>query len=66
MVYDKLDGVVLPTEKGSAEVLPQHAEYLTLIVPGEVTCLRSSGKEERILVSGGICHVHEDIVNVIL
>lgn len=50
---------------GQFDVLPGHKNFLSLLLPGEVT-VRTKRDEEKLKIDRGIMHVHEDAVTVFL
>src|SRR3990172_369766 len=61
---EEVDEVVAPGTEGEFAVLPQHAAFLTTLVPGELRIIRS-GEEEVMAITGGFFEVRNDRVVVL-
>ena len=57
--------VVLPGEVGELGILPGHMPLMTRIRPGEVRIKLPDGKEETIVVAGGLLEVQPGLVTVL-
>ena len=57
--------VVLPGEAGELGILPGHMPLMTRIRPGEVRLKLPDGKEETIVVAGGLLEVQPGLVTVL-
>ena len=57
--------VVLPGEAGELGILPGHMPLMTRIKPGEVRLKLPDGKEETIVVAGGLLEVQPGLVTVL-
>ena len=57
--------VVLPGEAGELGILPGHMPLMTRIKPGEVRLKLPDGKEESIIVAGGLLEVQPGLVTVL-
>jgi F-type H+-transporting ATPase subunit epsilon len=66
VVYSQegVDQVVAPGAEGEFTVLPQHAEFLTTLKPGELR-IAKGGQEEAMAVTGGFFEVRKDRVVVL-
>lgn len=58
------ESVVLPGAKGQLEVLPGHAELLTLLDTG-ILALRSAGGVRQFVVSHGFAEIRDEKVTVL-
>jgi F-type H+-transporting ATPase subunit epsilon len=63
-VREEVDEVVAPGELGEFGVLPGHAPFITLLMPGELRYAKG-GVERRYIISGGVAEVREDKVNIL-
>ena len=61
---ESVDEVVAPGELGEFGVLPGHVPFLTTLNPGELR-FRKGGSENRLIVSGGLADVKDDVVNIL-
>lgn len=62
----KVQSVLLPTRAGEIEVLPGHQPLLAILVPGEISALRTeSGKREHLAVDKGFIRVQDDTISVL-
>ena len=57
--------VVLPGENGELGIYPRHLPLITRIRPGSVRIRMEDGKEEFVVVAGGILEVQPDCVTVL-
>lgn len=51
---------------GPFDVLPAHHNFISLLIPPEITIRPVQGDVQRILISGGLMHVKADQVIVFL
>jgi F-type H+-transporting ATPase subunit epsilon len=61
---DGVDEVVAPGEAGQFAVLPEHAAFITTLLPGELRIIKG-GDEEVMAVTGGFCEVRNDRVVIL-
>ncbi len=59
-----VDEVVAPGADGEFAVLPQHAAFITTLVPGELRIIRGDG-EEAMAITGGFFEVANDRIIVL-
>ena len=66
IVYSQegVDEVIAPGTEGEFAVLPQHAAFITTLLPGELRIMQG-GDEEAMVISGGFCEVRNDRVVVL-
>jgi F-type H+-transporting ATPase subunit epsilon len=66
LVYSQegVDEIVAPGVEGEFAVLPQHAAFITTLVPGELRIVRG-GDEEAMAITGGFFEVRNDRVVVL-
>lgn len=66
MIYSEegVDQVVAPGKDGEFTVLPQHAEFITTLQPGELR-ISKSGDEEAMTITGGFLEVRNDRIVVL-
>ncbi|MCD6339079.1 MAG: ATP synthase F1 subunit epsilon [Verrucomicrobia bacterium] len=65
VVYDReVAMVTLPAQDGELGVYPTHTPLFTLIGQGEVIA-KATGKEDRILVTGGCAEITGDAVSIL-
>ena len=66
MIYSEegVDQVVAPGADGEFTVLPQHAEFITTLQPGELRISKSGG-EEAMAITGGFLEVRNDRIVVL-
>ncbi len=66
VVYSQegVDEVVAPGVEGEFAVLPQHAAFITTLVPGELRVIKG-GDEEALAITGGFFEVRNDRVVVL-
>ncbi|OGO08773.1 MAG: F0F1 ATP synthase subunit epsilon [Chloroflexi bacterium RBG_13_60_13] len=60
----EVDSVIAPGVVGQFTILPHHAAFMTMLEPGEL-CVRQSGEELFIAVSGGFLEVRDNKVVVL-
>jgi len=60
----EVDAVIAPGVVGQFTILPHHAAFMTMLEPGEL-CVRQSGEEMFIAVSGGFLEVLDNKVVVL-
>lgn len=58
--------VILPASDGLLGILPGHAPMLCALRAGEIVCRSETGESERFAVSGGVAHVADNRVTVLL
>ncbi len=63
-VREEVDEVVAPGELGEFGVLPGHAPFITLLMPGELRYAKG-GVERSYIISGGVAEVRDDKVNIL-
>ncbi len=64
-IYHNLVAVNLPVPSGQIQILPKHAEMFTVLVTGDI--LLQFNREKKIIsISGGECHVQDNMVTIIL
>lgn len=51
---------------GPFDILPHHHNFITLLIPCDITVRPTNAPEQRIRISGGIMHVKRDRVIVFL
>ena len=66
VVYSQegVDEVVAPGAEGEFAVLPEHAAFITTLVPGELRIIRG-GEEEAMAITGGFFEVRNDRIVVL-
>jgi F-type H+-transporting ATPase subunit epsilon len=66
VVYSEkeVDEIIAPGTEGEFAVLPRHAAFMTMLVPG-VVVIRKGGDETEMAVSGGFVEVRENRVVVV-
>jgi F-type H+-transporting ATPase subunit epsilon len=66
VVYSEkeVDEIIAPGVEGEFAVLPRHAAFLTMLVPG-VVVIRKGGEEVEMAISGGFVEVRENRVVVL-
>ncbi|WP_006788300.1 F0F1 ATP synthase subunit epsilon [Thiorhodospira sibirica] len=57
--------VIAPAEHGEVGILPRHAQYISLLKPGEVRVKTSDTEEHNVFVSGGILEVQPHVVTIL-
>ncbi len=61
---DGVDQVVAPGSDGEFTVLPQHAEFITTLQPGELR-ITKGGSEDAMVITGGFLEVRDDRIVVL-
>ena len=61
---EDVDEVIAPGSMGELGILPNHAQLITSLQPGDLR-VKSGGGEEDFFVSGGFLEVHADQVTVL-
>ncbi len=61
---DGVEQMVAPGSDGEFTVLPQHAEFITTLRPGEIRITRG-GSEEDMVITGGFLEVRNDRIVVL-
>src|SRR3990172_11307858 len=66
VVYSQegVDEVVAPGTEGEFAVLPQHAAFITTLMPGELRIIKGS-EEEAMAITGGFFEVYNDRIVVL-
>jgi F-type H+-transporting ATPase subunit epsilon len=66
IVYSQegVDEIVAPGAEGEFAVLPQHAAFITTLMPGEMRILRGGG-EEVMAITGGFFEIRDDRVVIL-
>ena len=66
VVYSQegVDEVVAPGTEGEFAVLPEHAAFITTLVPGELRIIKG-GAEEAMAITGGFFEVRNDRIVVL-
>ncbi len=59
-----VEQVVAPGSDGEFTVLPQHAEFITTLQPGELRIARG-GSEDAMVITGGFLEVRDDRIVVL-
>ena len=59
-----VDQVVAPGSDGEFTILPQHAEFITTLQPGELR-IAKAGSEDAMIISGGFLEVRDDRIVVL-
>ncbi|MBF0264468.1 MAG: F0F1 ATP synthase subunit epsilon [Gammaproteobacteria bacterium] len=57
--------VIVPGSAGELGILPQHAQLLSSLKPGEVIITKPGGEQQSIFISGGIVEVQPHVVTVL-
>jgi F-type H+-transporting ATPase subunit epsilon len=60
----EVDSVVIPTDIGEIEILPEHLPIVTILAPGKLV-LKNSGNGDVYAVDQGFAHVRGNVVNII-
>ena len=61
---DGVEQMVAPGRDGEFTVLPQHAEFITTLQPGELRITRG-GTEDAMIITGGFLEVRDDRIVVL-
>ena len=66
VVYSQegVDEVVAPGSEGQFAVLPEHAAFITTLVPGELRIIRGA-EEDLMVITGGFLEVRNDRIVVL-
>src|ERR1035437_2359448 len=64
VLKDEVDEVIVPTITGEIAILPNHAQLLTKINPGELV-IRKNGKDQSFAILGGFLEVIDNHVNIL-
>jgi F-type H+-transporting ATPase subunit epsilon len=64
VLKDEVDEITLPTPTGEISVLPNHADLVTKISPGEMV-IKKDGKTDHFAITGGFLDVSKNQVNVL-
>ncbi len=57
--------VIAPAEHGEVGILPRHAQYISLLKPGEVRVKASDTEEHNVFISGGMLEVQPHVVTIL-
>ncbi|HMA69061.1 MAG TPA: ATP synthase F1 subunit epsilon [Candidatus Mcinerneyibacterium sp.] len=63
---DELKQVILPGMEGEFSVLNNHIPLITPLEVGIIKFAKSSGKSQEMTISGGICRVEPDYIELIV
>lgn len=61
---DEVDEIVVPTITGEIAILPNHAELLTRINPGELI-IKKTGKDHSFAITGGFLEIINNRVSIL-
>lgn len=61
---DEIDEIVVPTITGEIAILPNHAELLTKINPGELV-IKKAGKDQYFAIMGGFLEVINNHISIL-
>ena len=61
----EIDAVVAPGAAGELTVLPEHASFITSLVPGELRIQKTGADETYMMVTGGFLEVRDDKVVIL-
>ena len=61
---EDVEQMVAPGSDGEFTVLPQHAEFITTLQPGELR-ITKGGSEEAMIITGGFLEVRDDRIVVL-
>lgn len=64
LLKDEVDEVIVPTVTGEIAILPNHAQLLTKINPGELV-IRKNGKSQSFAILGGFLEVLNNHISVL-
>ncbi len=64
VLKDDVDEVIVPTVTGEIAILPNHAELLTKINPGELV-IRKNGKNQSFAILGGFLEVINNHISIL-
>ena len=64
VLKDEVDEVIVPTVTGEIAILPNHAELLTKINPGELV-IRKNGKDQSFAILGGFLEIINNHVSIL-
>ena len=62
----KATSLILPTVQGQIQVLAGHAPLIALLQEGDVLVEKEDGALEKLPVAGGVLHVKEDRVTLLV
>ena len=60
----EVEEIYAPGVMGQFGVLPEHVNFLTSLVPGEVR-YREKGADRYLAIGGGVCEVVDDVVTIL-
>lgn len=64
VLKDEVDEVIVPTATGEIAILPNHAELLTKINPGELV-IKKNGKNQSFAILGGFLEVINNHISIL-
>lgn len=64
VLKDEVDEVIVPTITGEIAILPNHAQLLTRINPGELI-IRKNGKDQSFAILGGFLEIINNHISVL-
>ncbi len=64
VLKDEVDEVIVPTVTGEIAILPNHAELLTKINPGELV-IKKNGKNQSFAILGGFLEVINNHISIL-
>lgn len=64
LLSEEVDELIVPTTNGELSILPQHADLLAQIAPGELT-IKKGSKSDHLVVVGGFLEVGKNTVTVL-
>jgi F-type H+-transporting ATPase subunit epsilon len=64
VLKDEVDEIIVPTVTGEIAILPNHAELLTKINPGELI-IRKNGKDQSFAILGGFLEVINNRISIL-
>lgn len=64
VLKDEVDEVIVPTATGEIAILPNHAELLTKINPGELV-IKKNGKKQSFAILGGFLEVINNHISIL-
>ncbi len=65
VIYDgTIDELIVPTVTGEIAILPNHAQLVTQVVPGEMT-IKQGGKLQHMAVTGGFLQIANNTISLL-
>ena len=61
----EVDGILIPAEEGDAEILPQHAPFMTALRVGVVEIKLTDSENLKFLIDGGFADIALDQVTLL-